>query len=552
MAYNLSYGTASATLIAIVSLLLYLALRRGSNIGHIVGPPSPSWIFGNALELFLPSEYGDYEFKWQKVYGSLYRFKGCFGEDRLMVSDPLALKYLFNSPHVEHAPHWRNMFRMLYGEKSVLVSRGMLSSCCLYATLNKLVAIGQAHKRLRGALNSAFTAVAVREYQPMIERAAQQLAEELEKSSAQSVNVSPLLSDATLSAASEAILGYSLQELGEEFVVNNTRVLALSASQSRAQVLADGIGSYIPFWVFRMVARLPTTAFKAVHRVSYLGTQLGRKVVREKMNVVRQGLAADRDVYSFLLESEKTAKALSEEDLVAQTVILLIAGQDTTANTLSFGLLELARHPEFQARLRDEIRSRAGGDGVYDDMPLLNAFIKARYGLNRSDILLIIPQETLRLYPTLPIEERTAVEDVVVPLTESITTSNGESIPQIHIRKGTPITLGIASFQRLESLWGTDADEFKPSRWLEGNPYRGEVLGPYANLLSFGSGPHTCLGWRFAVLEMQVVLCELVSKFLFALPEDSSVRKCLAFTLIPMISTGEKGTFLRVSRIHEN
>ncbi|KAJ7742960.1 cytochrome P450 [Mycena maculata] len=527
MAYSLSYGTASATLISIVSLLLYLALRRGSNIGHIVGPPSPSWIFGNALQLFLPSEYGDHEFNWQKVYGSFYRFKGCFGEDRLMVSDPLALKYLLNSPHVEHAPIWRNMFDLLYGEKSVVMTRG------------------QAHRRLRGALNPAFTAVAVREYQPMIERAAQTLAEELEKSPTQSMDVCPLLSDMTLSVASEAILGYSLRDLGAEFVVNNSRVVALAASQSRAQVLADGIGSHIPLSFFRMVSHLPTTAFKAVRRVNYLGYQLGRQVVREKMNVVRQGLTADTDIYSFLLESEQTSKVLSEEDLVAQTVVLLLAGQDSTANTLSFGLLELARHPEFQARLRDEIRSRAGGhDGAYDDMPLLNAFIKARYGLK---------WETLRLYPAVPIEERTTVEDVVVPFTESITTSNGESTSQVPIRKGTLISLGIASFQRLEPLWGADADEFKPSRWLEGNPYRGEVLGPYANLLSFFGGPHTCLGcWCLRVLEMQVVLCELVSKFSFALPEDSSVRKCLALTLIPVISTGEKGAFLQVSRIHEN
>jgi hypothetical protein len=41
------------------------------------------------------------------------------------------------------------------------------------------------------------------------------------------------------------------------------------------------------------------------------------------------------------------------------------------------------------------------------------------------------------------------------------------------------------NLNRLESLWGTDADEFKPSRWLEGEPCAGQALGPYANLSVF-------------------------------------------------------------------
>jgi cytochrome P450 len=71
---------------------------------------------------------------------------------------------------------------------------------------------------------------------------------------------------------------------------------------------------------------------------------------------------------------------MTEEEIVAQTAIIMIAGQDTTATTLAFSLLELAKAPELQEKLRAEIHATVGGARAssiaYDSMPLLNAFIK--------------------------------------------------------------------------------------------------------------------------------------------------------------------------------
>jgi cytochrome P450 len=71
---------------------------------------------------------------------------------------------------------------------------------------------------------------------------------------------------------------------------------------------------------------------------------------------------------------------LTEEELVAQTGILMIGGQDTVTSTLVFGCIELARHPEFQHQLRTEIHASPCGPASafsYESLPLLNAFIKA-------------------------------------------------------------------------------------------------------------------------------------------------------------------------------
>ncbi|KAJ6462770.1 cytochrome P450 [Mycena vitilis] len=160
----------------------------------------------------------------------------------------------------------------------------------------------------------------------------------------------------------------------------------------------------------------------------------------------------------------------------------------------------------------------------YDGMPLLNAFIK--------------------------VFDRIAVQDIVVPLSESITAITGEHLSQMHIRKGQIVTLAIASNQRLESRWGEDAMEFKPSRWPDGMAYKGEAtVGLYANLFSFLGGPHGCLGWRFAILEMQVFLCELVGECTFTLPEGQSSHTRLASTLLPTMANGQKGAPLCIKRI---
>lgn len=168
---------------------------------------------------------------------------------------------------------------------------------------------------------------------------------------------------------------------------------------------------------------------------------------------------------------------------------------------MALGLRELAKSPELQASLRAEIAAQAENI-AYDSMPLLNAFIKVcgwKEPIERVFNIYVFFEETLRMYPIVPIYDRTAVRDVILPLSDRIKTSTGEQISQICIQKGQIVSVAIASFQRygclsemaqllhiprLQSRWGEDADEFKPSRWINGPTYRrgGEALGPYANL----------------------------------------------------------------------
>ncbi|KAJ7192463.1 cytochrome P450, partial [Mycena pura] len=369
-----------------------------------------------------------------------------------MVSDPVTLQYILNNPSFHLSPTLQALMLWAFGPRSVILRTG------------------NDHAQLRASLNPAFTAAAVRQYKPVFVKVAQSITEQLDNSVALSIDMCPLLSDATLKSISEVVFGCAVEELGADFVEHNTHLAHLGTSQSAGQIL-----------LLHRAIYLPTTTFGALRAQLNFANREGWRLVRQKIEAAKVGLETDGDLYGVLVNSN----SLREEDIVGQTSVIMAAGQDTTANTLSFGLIELAKNPQLQNSLRAEIHAAIGTDHEnipYDGMPLLNTFIK----------------ESLRMYPAEAVSERVASEDVVLPLSESVATTAGERINQIHLRKGEILTLAIASYQRMESRWGDDANTFRPSRWLDGTVYRGEAIGPYANLLSFHGGPRTCLGWRFA------------------------------------------------------
>nr|GAT46405.1 predicted protein [Mycena chlorophos] len=147
----LSGPTVFGGLVALIALRL--ALRPKSILQDIDGPPAESWLYGNMLQLMFPpsGSFGTYDFPWQERYGFLYRFKGCFGENRLMVSDATALHHMLHNPTLfMHGPVIDNASHLVHGSKAIVT----------YHDHN--------HKRLRSVLNTGFTAGVVRGYEPLI------------------------------------------------------------------------------------------------------------------------------------------------------------------------------------------------------------------------------------------------------------------------------------------------------------------------------------------------------------------------------------------------
>lgn len=119
----------------------------------------------------------------------------------------------------------------------------------------------------------------------------------------------------------------------------------------------------------------------------------------------------------------------------------------------------------------------------------------------RMPFLAAVCNETLRLYPSAP----NTVREAVVPTT----------VGGIPIAKGTSVSIPPWAINRSRVLWGANAAEFIPDRWLQGpNAATGGAQSPFA-YVTFLHGPRSCIGKSFAQLEMKCLLAPLVARFRF-------------------------------------
>lgn len=225
-----------------------------------------------------------------------------------------------------------------------------------------------------------------------------------------------------------------------------------------------------------------------------------RSIVRE----LRDGVPGDVGhsfVGLFMREAENKGEAHDEDFMKDMVLNFLIAGRDTTAHALSWCLFLLMKHPEEQERIVDEVQNMCGDrELLYDDtksLPYLQAVIN----------------ETLRLYPSVPLDSKVAVADDTLP--------DGTFVPQGCVVQFNPYCMG-----RSRRLWGEDAHEFRPERWIGR-----KAPSPYEYAV-FNAGPRECLGKRLALIEMKAALCCILrsAKLTLAVPADK-IRYDLQLTI---------------------
>ncbi|KAG8218218.1 cytochrome P450 [Butyriboletus roseoflavus] len=173
-----------------------------------------------------------------------------------------------------------------------------------------------------------------------------------------------------------------------------------------------------------------------------------------------------------------------------ETMNIMIAGRDTTAATLTFGVYMLSQHPDVLARLRAEIIANVGVSSrpTHDnmrDMKYLRAFIN----------------EVLRLYPPVPFNVRLSTEAQVWPAL------NGGK--PIFIPPNTITMYSVFLMHRRKDLWGPDADLFDPDRFLDARLNKYLTPNPFI-FLPFNAGPRICLGQQFAYHEVSYFLIRLL------------------------------------------
>ncbi|CAD6337876.1 unnamed protein product [Miscanthus lutarioriparius] len=214
---------------------------------------------------------------------------------------------------------------------------------------------------------------------------------------------------------------------------------------------------------------------------------------------------AREDILSrFILESKRDPETTNDRYLRDIVLNFLIAGKDTTANTLSWFFYMLCKNPLVQDKVAHEIIELLEWDK--EDNNIENFAARLTEGaIEKMHYLHAAISETLRLYPAVPVDGKLADEDDVLP--------NG-----YRVIKGDGMNYMIYAMGRTTYLWGQDAEEFRPERWFVNGVF--QLESPY-KFVCFNAGPRICLGKEFAYRQMKIMAATLVHFFRFKLADES-------------------------------
>ncbi|KAM5533699.1 hypothetical protein V8D89_012666 [Ganoderma adspersum] len=477
---------------------------------NLPGPPSPSWLKGNMEQLM-----GRHSNEWNRqnaeTYGPLSKLTGPFGHTWINVYDPKALYSI--------AIKDQDVWQKNAGAANVrLLGPGLLTT------------EGAQHRKQRKMLTPVFSIAYLRGITSVFYETTHKLRDgliaDIGAPGSKEVDILKWMGRAALELLGQGALGYSFDPL----VDDTTNDFAEAVKSFFAALSALSVIRMIamPFWVLggklppriggMLVDAIPSRRVQRMKHIVRTMRERSEEIIAEKRAALQKGdestvrqVGEGKDIMSILLQANMAAsekEKLSDEELTAQMRTFILAGMDTTSNATARLLHLLALHPDVQKRLRAEIvEAQAGEEIGYDrlnDLPFLDS----------------VCRETLRLYGPVRTLVRRAMEDTVLPLHEPIRGTDGALITEVAVPKGTVAVLNLGACNTNRAVWGEDAYEWKPDRFLSPLPRSVEaarVPGVYANLMSFHGGSRSCIGFKYALLELKVVLAVLIANFTFEL-----------------------------------
>ncbi|KAH9885379.1 PAH-inducible cytochrome P450 monooxygenase PC-PAH 1 [Cubamyces lactineus] len=494
--------------------LLVLAVRNylaGRHLRKLRGPASPSWLLGHSEMINSQTEVGALQKEWMKEYGTIWRLKTCFSEDAVEVCDPKALQYIFHKSgyHFSKGPVARQMTREITGP-------------------GILFAQDQDHARIRKIMNPAFTAGQLRSFLPLFRGSAQKLAQKWKDllqttpDGSQRINVQSWLARCTLDVIGEVGFDVQCGALDDSLnpVMHAYKNMFIDALPfpSRMTMVFRHFWKYIPMPILKYVQYIPTKEHIRFRKTLKVINNFARELIEQKTEAVLAGKnEKKKDIMSILVKanaSEDPKSRLTDEEMVSQMATFLLAGHETTASSMTWMLYELARHPDYQSKMRAEVRAirarvaeRGDADFSVGDLDAMTHVLAAM-------------KEVMRLHPIVYGLVRKATRDEVLPLAYPVTTTTGEVVDEVPIPRGTNCFISVWAYNRLPQIWGPNANEFVPERWIGHEKMGQTYVGVTSNLMTFSAGLQACIGWRFSIIEMQAILVELIEQFEFTIPED--------------------------------
>ncbi|KAG8055564.1 hypothetical protein GUJ93_ZPchr0001g32489 [Zizania palustris] len=219
-----------------------------------------------------------------------------------------------------------------------------------------------------------------------------------------------------------------------------------------------------------------------------------RGMIVKRDEAIRNGETSNNDLLGLLVESnlrqsnEGEDAGMSTEDVIAECKLFYSAGMETTSVLLTWTLILLSMHPEWQELAREEVMRHFGRTTPDYD------------GLSRLKTVTMVLYEVLRLYPPVVFLTRRTYKE---------TELGGRRYP-----KGVNFTLPLLLIHHDPNIWGEDASEFNPRRFANGVS---NAAKSQAAFFPFGWGHRICIGQSFAMLEAKMALATILQSFSFEL-----------------------------------
>ncbi|KAI3342069.1 cytochrome P450 [Ustulina deusta] len=261
---------------------------------------------------------------------------------------------------------------------------------------------------------------------------------------------------------------------------------------TRQAMLLNFLSQLLPGW---FLAQIPVKRNEDVNAASQYIRSVCRSLIQEKKQKIARKEPTDHDILSVALESG----GFSDENLADQLMTFLAAGHETTASSMTWAIYMLSRFPKVQERLRREVREKLPSIDSETDITSLD--------IDHMPYLNAVCNEVLRYYSPVPITIRETGQETDIL---------GHKIP-----KGVRVVLVPWATNFDKSLWGPDAHEFNPDRWMpiSGDDKRAASGGATSNFafMTFLHGPRSCIGQAFAKAEFACILAGWVGRFEFEL-----------------------------------
>ena len=224
------------------------------------------------------------------------------------------------------------------------------------------------------------------------------------------------------------------------------------------------------------------------------GMWRGVRARRWLVELMRSKLPSKRaaegpDLFSQLCHArDEEGQRFSDDEVINHMIFLMMAAHDTTTSSLTTMLYSLARHPEWQERLRAQAQA----------LPVAHLGFGDLAGCDQTEWVM---KEALRMYPPLTSIPRKAARDC--------------QFGGFHIPKGTPVGISPIHTHHMPSIW-TNPHDFDPERF---SPARAEHRRHAYAYLPFGGGAHLCIGQHFADMEVKSVMHQLLRRFRWQVPD---------------------------------